>query len=40
MYYAFYMSNLEEIILEGADTSNVTDMSYMFYNCRNLKNIV
>ena len=30
---------LEEIILDGADTSEVTDMSYMFYNSRKIKKL-
>ena len=40
MYDVFYnMTNLEEINLSGADMSNVTNMSYMFYNCSNLVDI-
>ena len=40
MYEVFYnMTNLEEINLSGADMSNVTNMSYTFYNCSNLVDI-
>ena len=40
MHEAFQWLNIvEEINLSGADTSNVTDMSYMFCNCYNLVEI-
>ena len=40
MYGAFQWLNIvEEINLSGADTSNVTDMSMMFYYCQNLVEI-
>ena len=32
-------SNLESINLSGLDTSEVTDMSWMFYNCSNLTSL-
>ena len=37
MYKAFYdLGSLEEIKLDGVDTSNVTNMSYMFSYCKKL----
>lgn len=39
MSYMFRASNLESINIEGWDTSNVTNMSYMFARCSNLKSL-
>lgn len=39
MHEMFIGLNLETIDLSGWDTSNVTDMGFMFYNCPNLKYI-
>ena len=32
-------SNLKELDLENFDTTKVTDMTHMFYECRSLKNL-
>lgn len=40
LYYEFYNYGGTDLsILEGLDTSNVTNMTYMFYNCSNLTTI-
>lgn len=35
----FYSSTLKQANLEGLDTSNVTDMNFMFFNARSLNNL-
>ena len=35
----YYMTNVEEISLKNTDTSNVTDMKFMFFNDNNLKRL-
>ena len=40
LYSLFYnLSNLENVNLSGANTANVTNMSYMFYGCEHLYNL-
>ena len=40
-YYGMFdtCSNLTYVNTEGWDTSNVTNMNYLFYNCQNLTNV-
>lgn len=36
-HFFAYCENLESVDLSKFDTSNITDMSYMFYHCNNLR---
>ena len=38
-YQLFMLLPIEKVDLSGLNTSNVTDMHYMFWSCNKLKNI-